>query len=64
MHEFRKWLILFLMASFLAPGISGCKAFHGKNKNDEIGNRAQVIRKKDSDPSTMSGFVGGERPTF
>lgn len=63
MREFRKWLALILAAAFLAPGISGCKAFHKSNDN-EIGNRAQVIRKKDKDPSTMSGFVGGERPTF
>ena len=63
MCELRKWLVLILTAALLAPGITGCKAFH-KPKEDEIGNRAQVIRKKDSDPSTMSGFVGGERPTF
>ena len=63
MRELRKWLVLILAATFLAPGISGCKAFH-KPKDEGVGNRAQVIRKKDSDPSTMSGFVGGERPTF
>ena len=63
MCEFRKWLVLILAAAFLTPGISGCKAFH-KPKDNEIGNRAQVIRKKDKDPSTMSGFVGGERPSF
>lgn len=63
MRELRKWIVLILAAAFLAPGISGCKAFH-KPKDEGVGNRAQVIRKKDSDPSTMSGFVGGERPTF
>ena len=63
MCEFRKWLALILAAACLAPGISGCKAFR-KPQNEEIGNRAQVIRKKDSDQSTVSGFVGGERPTF
>ena len=63
MCVFRRWLALILAAAFLAPGISGCKAFH-KPQNDGLGDRTQVIRKKDKDPSTMSGFVGGERPTF
>lgn len=63
MCEFRKWLALLLAAAFLAPWISGCKAFH-RPKDEGLGDRTQIIRKKDSDTSTMSGFVGGERPTF
>jgi len=63
MRGFCKWFILILAVSFLPLGMTGCKAFKG-HKNEEIGNRAQVIRKKNSDSSTMAGFVGGERPSF
>ncbi len=58
------WGIVFLLAgTFLCAGPVGCKTLTRKKKTEPV-SKSYVIKREKDDDSTMTGFVGGERPSF
>ncbi len=53
-----------LVLSVLFAGLSGCQALRGGKDQDSMPSRATVIKRESNDSSTVSGWVGGERPSF
>ncbi|MBQ4144336.1 MAG: hypothetical protein IJD43_12780 [Thermoguttaceae bacterium] len=53
-----------LVLSLLLAGASGCQSLRGGKDPDTLPSRATVIKRESGDDSTVSGWVGGERPSF
>ncbi len=62
MQSFRFWLILAFFSVLILAGTTGCRSFGGKK--EEPTSRSHVIKRSPGDDSTVSGWVGGERPSY
>lgn len=63
MNKLHWGIALLLVATFLCAGPVGCKSLARKKKT-EPASKSYVIKREKDDDSTMTGFVGGERPSF
>ncbi|MDO4630005.1 MAG: hypothetical protein Q4C70_12560 [Planctomycetia bacterium] len=62
MQSFRFWLVLVLFSTLIFAGPAGCRSFGGKTEGNT--SRGRVIKREPGDSNTVSGWVGGERPSY
>ncbi len=62
MQSFRFWIVLALFSVLIFSGAIGCRALG--DKKSESSSRSHVIKRSPGDESTVSGWVGGERPSY
>ncbi|MBE6429105.1 MAG: hypothetical protein E7028_11110 [Planctomycetaceae bacterium] len=63
MNKLHLGIVFLLAGTFLCAGFVGCKSLGGSRKTENP-SKSRVIKREKGDESTMTGFVGGERPSF